>query len=92
VTGQAVIGEQQIDRVLELLAEHGAEVSVLARLREQLPGIHFTHCADDDVLGPEPVREGETFNLYLVDGREHCLRLTDDPEQATGLLVAELED
>jgi hypothetical protein len=34
--------------------------------------------------------EHDRFNLYLIDGREHCLKLTNDTETATGLVVAEI--
>jgi hypothetical protein len=35
------------------------------------------------------VREAEGFNLYLVDGRAHCMRFTTDLAAATGLVLAE---
>jgi hypothetical protein len=35
-----------------------------------------------------PFRQYEGFDLYLVDGRNHCWSLTDRPENATGLAVA----
>ncbi len=40
----------------------------------------------------EPYQAGDAFNLYLVDGREHCLKLTGDPEAATGILLAQVHD
>jgi len=46
---------------------------------------------DDDVCGFSPSLRREGFNLYLIDGRDHCLVLTQDREIATGILVAELE-
>jgi hypothetical protein len=34
----------------------------------------------------------EKFNLYLVNGSEHCLSLTDDPLQAIGVVLAEVDE
>jgi hypothetical protein len=36
------------------------------------------------------VIETDKFNLYLIDGREHCLKMTNDYEVATGIVVAEV--
>ena len=61
-------------------------------LRRDFPGIHFTYCMDDDIVTrAKPVYEHPRFNLYLVDSREHCLCLTNDPDIATGVVVAEVE-
>jgi hypothetical protein len=39
-----------------------------------------------------PALRREKFNLYLVNGSEHCLSLTDDPLQAIGVVLAEVDD
>jgi hypothetical protein len=62
----------------------------LSVLRQQYPAIHFTYCMDDDLPNNTPVIEHKDFNLYLVDGREHCLCLTNDYDVATGIVVAEV--
>jgi hypothetical protein len=47
---------------------------------------------DDDVLEPvKPVVERPGLRIYLVDGSDHCLSLTSDPQGAAGLLLAEVE-
>jgi hypothetical protein len=35
-----------------------------------------------------PFRQYAGFDLYLVDGSSHCWSLTDNPELATGLVIA----
>lgn len=45
---------------------------------------------DDDLPNNVPVIENAAFNLYLIDGREHCLCLTNDYDVATGIVVAEI--
>ena len=62
----------------------------LSVLRQQYPNFHFTYCMDDDLPNNTPVIEYKAFNLYLIDGREHCLCLTNDYEVATGIVVAEI--
>lgn len=68
----------------------GINETVIGRLRADYPGIHFTYCIDDDIPNQEPVLENAGFNLYLVDGRDHCLCLTQNYEQASGFVIAEI--
>ncbi len=65
---------------------------VITGLRSAFPEMHFTYCLDDDIVTGKPVLEREAFNVYLIDGREHCLCLTNDHDVATGLVVAEKYD
>lgn len=64
--------------------------SLVMTLRSEYPGLHFTYCMDDDVGNYVPAFEGAGFNLYLVDGREHCLSLTRQYEHASGIVIAEV--
>jgi len=64
--------------------------AVVSGLRKAFPDFHFTYCMDDDIVTGKPVIERDAFNLYLIDGREHCLCLTNDHDVATGVVVAEL--
>lgn len=64
-----------------------AEPDLTVRLRTQFPPLTFAVCADDDVIGARPVAAGVGFRLYLIDGSDHCLRLTSDPALASGVLV-----
>jgi hypothetical protein len=68
----------------------GLDYETVAALRQSYPGIHFTYCMDDDVTNGKPVLESAEFNVYLVDGREHCLCLTNDFDVATGIVLAEV--
>ncbi len=68
--------------------EHG-----LAQLRAGWPGVHFTLCSDDEIP-PQlpPAHSGDGFNLYLVSNGEHCLRLTTVLSDASGLVLATLDE
>lgn len=87
-----MLAEDEIDTICTLVEEHGLDEAVISGLREKWPKIHFTYCSDDDVSGPKPVREFSAFNVYLVDGRDHCLQFTSSYEAATGLVLAEVEE
>ena len=60
----------------------------LADFRSCFPGLSLTRCDASDMIGEAPYREYPAFDLYLVDGRDHCWRLTGDPAAATGVVVA----
>lgn len=85
-----MIAEETLKQVAESVERAGVGEAVLADLRQEFPGVHFSYCLDDDVGVARPVLEHPAFNLYLVDGRDHCLSLTTNPTAATGLLLAEV--
>jgi hypothetical protein len=64
----------------------------IASLKKIWPDLRFTFCNDDDMPARlSPVLKREGFNLYLVNGSEHCLSLTDDPLHAIGVVVASVD-
>lgn len=82
----------RLAQVAEIVRRAGLNEQTLAALRETFGDIHFTSCLDDDVSNIEPAHRDAGFNLYLVDGREHCLTLTCDIQAATGFLLAQIDD
>ena len=87
-----MISTEQLQSVSEWLAEAVDYPDHEQALRAAFPDLHFTFCSDDDVMSDKPVSELNGFNLYLVDSSNHCLCLTTDSDQATGLVVAEVEE
>jgi hypothetical protein len=86
-----MISSVQLNAVAERIDSAYLDDFLIAELRTEFIPLHFTYCSDDDVGGSvSPVLEHDRFNLYLIDGREHCLKLTNDTETATGLVVAEI--
>lgn len=85
-----MISSEQVQRIASAIRAQTLNESVVSALRGEYPGIHFTYCMDDDLPNNEPVLAGESFNIYLVDGREHCLCLTNNYENATGIVIAEV--
>jgi hypothetical protein len=83
-----VITLRQLSDIAHLAETRGVDYAALSHLRQVYPGLYFTHCLDDDINDIEPVLRGAGINLYLVDGRQHCLRLTKDLQAATGVVLA----
>jgi hypothetical protein len=85
-----MITSEQINAITAKVEAMGLSDDTVSELRQQYQLIHFTYCMDDDLPNNTPVIEHKDFNLYLIDGREHCLCLTNDFDTATGIVVAEI--
>jgi hypothetical protein len=85
-----MISQEQLAEITHFVEAKGLNEVTISGLRADYPGMHFTYCMDDDVTAVDPVQERKNFNIYLVDARQHCLRLTDDSDVATGLVLAEI--
>jgi len=85
-----MISPELLESIALAINTQALNESVVAVLRGDYPGIHFTYCLDDDVGNHQPALENPGFNLYLVDGREHCLCLTRNYEHASGIVIAEV--
>jgi len=85
-----MISTEQVNEIAEKIETLGVDEATVSALRQEYQPIHFTYCMDDDLPNNEPVIEKAAFNLYLIDGREHCLCLTNDYDAATGIVVAEI--
>ncbi len=78
-----------VEQVAQVVIQHGPTEQALQALRTAFNGIHFTLCSDDDVNDElPPIYQDKDFNLYLVDGQNHCLKFTTALESATGFVVA----
>ncbi|MCB2100108.1 MAG: hypothetical protein KDE22_04515 [Rhodobacterales bacterium] len=87
-----LIDDPLIDAVMARITADGVGEGAVMGLRKAWPDIHFTYCLDDDIWALEPYREARGFNIYLVTGRYHCLSFTGDIGDATGLVIASLDD
>ncbi len=85
-----MISPEQVQAIADQVDRQTLNETAIGALRAQYPGIHFTYCLEDDIPNHQPLLEGAGFNLYLVDGREHCLCLTRNYEYATGVVIAEV--
>jgi hypothetical protein len=87
-----------VPETLEHIASAAASFAALndealAGLKKTWPDLRFTFCNDDDMPARlPPALRRERFNLYLINGGEHCLSLTDDPLQAIGVVLASVDE
>lgn len=87
-----MITPRQLTDIARLAETQGVNAATLAQLRRIYPGVYFAECLDDDINTVEPVAGGDDFNVYLVDGRQTCLHLTADIQNATGVVLATVLD
>ena len=83
-----MISESDLVRLDGLLATPAAGSNPLQDFRGSFPGLSLTRCDAWDMRDEQAFREYPAFNLYLVDGRNHCWQITRDPNAATGIVVA----
>lgn len=75
---------QQIDG---LLATGKGDRETLAALRSAAASLSASRCDWEDLKDETPFRTYPDCQLFLVDGRDHCWRITDDPSFATALVL-----
>jgi hypothetical protein len=90
VENQAVVSEQIVAAVVTEIEKFGLTETTLGNLRGGFPKIHFTHCMQDDIHIGKPVVRRPLFNIYLVGKGDHCIHLTSNYEEASGIVLAEI--
>lgn len=85
-----IIDEALVAKVAELATGKIIDDTLKDELKQAFPGVRFTLCSEDDINSGKPVRESETFAIYLVGSSDHCLTLTNDFSLATGVVIAEI--
>ena len=76
-----------LERIDALLANGQADGATLSRLRALSDGLTATRCDAGDLADHAPFRSYSHCAIYLLDGRDHCMAITDDPTAATGVVV-----
>ncbi len=82
------LSEQSLIAIGDLLAFAEADAATIAELRRCFPGLSLSRCDAHDVADETPFRTFAHCNLYLLDARGHCVRVTSDPAIATGLVLS----
>ena len=77
----------RIDALLQAIGAAANPEMLGQALRQLLPGLSCSLCDASDVI-EEPFRETGMAQLHLLDTAGHCFKVTDTPEEATGLLIA----
>ncbi|MBF5038522.1 MULTISPECIES: hypothetical protein [unclassified Methylophilus] len=83
------IAEQTLNEIVTALGDFRTVTSnPLTMLRECYPDISFLRMAERD-MDEAPYCRLSDFNLYLLDTREHCVKLTRQLEHATGIVLTQ---
>ena len=77
----------QLASLAEALAAAPA-ANPMPALRHAQPGVAITRCDPEDMRGEPAFGTVAGFLLYLVDTAGHCWRIVDQPDQATGVVLA----
>lgn len=78
-----------IERIGAFLEGCRDRLQLIPEFRKQFPGISLTRCDPYDMRDEAPFRSIAGFDLYLVDGRDHCVKITHSMDDATGVVIAE---
>jgi Family of unknown function (DUF6129) len=81
------LAADELTEIEKVLAAAEAGASPLAELRSRFPHLAWTRCDASDV-SEAPFRSFSRFDIHLIDGSDHCVQITADPERATGIVVA----
>ncbi len=77
----------RIDALVNALGNSAQPEALGIALQRLVPGVALRQCDASDVL-EEPFLSAGTCDLHLLDVSSHCIRVTEDPTEASGLLVA----
>lgn len=79
-----MISAELLERVAAAVTPSADE----ADLRRRFPGVRITLCSDDDIPARlAAAHETAIARFYYVDAREHCVKLSNDAESASGIVV-----
>lgn len=80
--------DEEIFRLMSLLQDAEGVPQAVAQTHCLFPDKTVTRCDASDMGTDVPYRPFPGFDLYLVDGRNHCWRITGEPAEATGIVLA----
>jgi len=80
--------DSELEQLALLLATDHPASHLVAQFRGRFPGRSITRCDASDINVEQPFRQFACADLYLVNGRNHCWEITNDPSLATGVLLA----
>jgi hypothetical protein len=78
-----------IDTIEQFLEGCEDKRNLPAMFKQRFPGVSLTRCEPSDMSGESPFRSNQEFDIHLVDGRDHCWKITRELLEATGVVVVE---
>jgi hypothetical protein len=71
-----------------LIQFHQLSNNPIPMLKDCFPDMSFLRMSASD-MDEAPFRSLANYNIYLLDGREHCVQLTNDLSIATAVVIAQ---
>lgn len=89
------LSAERIENVVAIASQRfaaGDKVgAVVQAVKAAHPGLTVTGTFAS-IMAEDPYREEARFDLFLVDGSNHCWAITGAPDAATGLVIAERDE
>ncbi|PPD04508.1 MAG: hypothetical protein CTY29_05395 [Methylobacter sp.] len=82
------INPETVEQIQALLTASATPSERIANLRQSVAGLSITRCDASDMDAEVAWLEAADLNVYLIDTSEHCVRITNAPLNATGLIIA----
>ena len=82
------LSKERLEEITHYLAETELLAIDLSALKARFPHVGWTRCDASDV-DEDPFQTVGRFELHLMDGRDHCIKITDRTAEATGIILAE---
>lgn len=79
------VSTEELAQIGAILTDGGAPD--LAELRKKFPHLSFTKCDASDVI-ETPYSSYAACDLHLLNGKDHCVQVTSEPAEATGIILA----
>ncbi len=82
------INPETAEQIQAMLAASATTSERNATLRKSISGLSITRCDASDMDSEQAWFEAPDLNVYLIDTSDHCVRITNAPLKATGLIIA----
>lgn len=80
---------EQLDRLEQLLDGLPPGTNPVAPVKAVFPAWVVTRCEAEDMRDETPFRQLGGYAVFLLDSRDHCWRIIDKPDMATGIILAQ---
>ena len=79
------VSTEELAQIEALLT--GEAAPNLGQLRKAFPHLTWTKCDACDAI-EEPYSSYGWCDVHLLNGKDHCVAVTNEPSEATGLILA----
>lgn len=82
------ISSDQFKNIASMLAALPGWENPVSAVRASFPNLKVSRCAADDMFGETPFCRIGDFDVFLVDTKNLCWKIINEPTAATGLILA----